>query len=51
MPPKANTDEDRLNSVLGNIGIKYTHVNDDLLKPSAIEEERANQAIEVRLTL
>lgn len=36
--------------MLGAIGVKYSHRNDDVLLPSRIEEERSRNVLKVQIT-
>lgn len=42
--------EDAAKRILEESGIKYSHINDELLEESHIEEARVHKVIEVRLT-
>ncbi|KIK94177.1 hypothetical protein PAXRUDRAFT_784462 [Paxillus rubicundulus Ve08.2h10] len=42
-PPEV--DENDIQKTLGAIGVKYSHLNDDVLLPSRIEEERSRNAL------
>jgi Helicase-associated putative binding domain, C-terminal len=47
--PPPRQDEDDIHETLNAIGVKYRHRNDEILLPSRIEEERARNAVRVRI--
>lgn len=45
--PKPSTlnEEDSIQAILNTIGVKYSHLNDEILLPSRIEEERTKKSL------
>ncbi|XP_006455871.1 hypothetical protein AGABI2DRAFT_76351 [Agaricus bisporus var. bisporus H97] len=45
--PKLSTlnEEDSIQAILNTIGVKYSHLNDEILLPSRIEEERTKKSL------
>lgn len=38
-------EEDSIQTILNTIGVKYSHLNDEILLPSRIEEERTRKSL------
>jgi len=47
-PLTAPREQDVIQKTLNAIGVRYSHMNDEILVPSRIEEERTKQALLVR---
>ncbi|TFK17535.1 hypothetical protein FA15DRAFT_604879 [Coprinopsis marcescibilis] len=45
LPEVKETEEDKITKSLNAIGVKYSHMNDKILRPSKVEEERTKQTI------
>lgn len=39
------SEEDSIQTILNTIGVKYSHLNDEILMPSRIEEERTKKSV------
>ena len=44
-PPLSKKEDDVIRNTLGAIGVAYSHLNDDILVPSHIEEERTRRIL------
>ncbi|TFK69776.1 hypothetical protein BDN72DRAFT_585227 [Pluteus cervinus] len=47
-PPSANSEQDAIQKTLNSIGVTYSHLNDEILAPSRIEEERTKTTLRRR---
>lgn len=47
-PLTAPREQDIIQKTLNAIGVRYSHMNDEILVPSRIEEERMKQTLLVR---
>lgn len=48
VPDVQDIGKDVIQKTLNAIGVRYSHINDELLKPSRIEEERTKDTLRVR---
>lgn len=46
-PPPSQGEEDVIQKTLGSVGVKYSHLNDEILAPSRIEAERTKSTLQV----
>ena len=50
-PLTAPREQDVIQKTLNAIGVRYSHMNDEILVPSKIEEERTKQTLLVRVDI